>query len=148
MTPERFRSLALELPGASEGAHHDHPDFRAHGRVFASLHPDGVRAMVRVPPAVQQRLCESASGAFVPANGAWGRAGCTMFELATAPLAVVRDALRQAWEFAAITAAAPARKPRSVPKAGPATAGPTTARPAKPGSATAAEKRRRSPRSD
>lgn len=101
MTPAAFRRLALALPDAVEGAHHDHPDFRAHGRVFASLHPDGEQAMVKVPPALQQHLVASHAGAFVPASGAWGRAGCTMVKLAAAPPPVVRDALTEAWQFAA-----------------------------------------------
>lgn len=109
MTPERFRRLALELPDVVEGTHHDHPDFRAHGRVFASLHPDGVRAMVKVPPAVQQQLCAAPTGAFAPANGAWGRAGCTLFVLAGATVEVVREALREGWQFAG--AAGAVRKP-------------------------------------
>ena len=75
MTPDDFRRLALALPDSVEGAHHGHPDFRAHGRVFASLHPDGEQGMVRVPLPVQQELVGSRGGAFVPANGAWGRAG-------------------------------------------------------------------------
>lgn len=101
MTPDDFRRLALALPGAAEGAHHGHPDFRAHGRVFASLHPDGEQGMVKVPPGVQQELVIKHAGACVPANGAWGRAGCTMVRLADIPLDVVREALMAAWQFAA-----------------------------------------------
>jgi len=111
MTPAQFRRAALAWPGAVEGSHHDHPDFRAHGRVFASLHSDGVRAMVKVPPPVQQRLVAAHPGVFVPAAGAWGRAGCTMLELAAASAQVVRDALAEAWQFAGAGAPA-ATKPR------------------------------------
>ena len=32
MTPATFRKLALALPDAVEGAHHQHPDFRVQGR--------------------------------------------------------------------------------------------------------------------
>jgi hypothetical protein len=118
MTPEQFRSLALALPDAVEGAHQGHPDFRAHGRVFASLHPDGKQAMVKVAAEVQQRLVAAAPLAFTPANGAWGRAGCTMVVLAAADATVVRDALADAWQqsatgkpAAAGRKAATARKP-------------------------------------
>jgi hypothetical protein len=109
MKSDQFRRLALALPEVVEGAHHDHPDFRAHGRVFASLHPDGAQAMVKVPPDVQQRLV--ASGFAKPASGAWGRAGCTMLVLADVQVAVVREALTEAWQFAAASAVRkPARK--------------------------------------
>ena len=109
MTPERFRRLALALPDVVEGEHHAHPDFRAHGRVFVTLHPDGVRAMVKVSPDVQRRLC--ASPVFTPASGAWGRAGCTMLVLADADAKVVEGALAEAWQVAlATTAAAKGKK--------------------------------------
>lgn len=101
MSPEQFRRLALALPEVVEGAHHDHPDFRAHGRVIASLHPDGEQAMVKVPPALQRQFVSAQPESFVAANGAWGRAGCTMVKLAAAPAGVVRDALTEAWQLAA-----------------------------------------------
>lgn len=110
MTPDDFRRLALALPETVEGEHHGHPDFRAHGRVFASLHPDGVRAMVKVPPAVQQRLVAQHALVCTPANGAWGRAGCTMVVLALAHATLLHDALQEAWQFAGL-GPAPAKKP-------------------------------------
>jgi hypothetical protein len=116
MTPEQFRRAALALPGAVEGEHHGHPDFRAHGRLFASLHPDGEHAMVKVPVAVQQSLLAAPSDCCVPAAGAWGRAGCTMVRLADAPLAVVRDALTEAWQFAAAAGAKSTATPKAKSK--------------------------------
>ena len=101
MTPARFRQLALALPDVVEGSHHDHPDFRAGGRVFASLHPDGERAMMKVPLDAQAKLCAALAGAAEPAAGAWGRAGCTMVRLAKLPVAVAKDALTEAWQAAA-----------------------------------------------
>jgi hypothetical protein len=37
MTPAAFARLALALDGATQGTHGGHPDFRAGGRVFASM---------------------------------------------------------------------------------------------------------------
>ena len=105
VTPDDFRRLALALPETAEGEHQGHPDFRAHGRVFASLHPDGARAMVKVPPAVQQRLVAQHANVCAPANGAWGRAGCTMVVLALASAPWLRDALQEAWQFAGLAGA-------------------------------------------
>jgi hypothetical protein len=116
VTPAGFRRLALALPDTVEGEHHGHPDFRAHGRVIASLHPDGERAMVRVPVPLQQQLVAAHVNAFEPANGAWGRAGCTMLRLAHAEPAVVRDALTEAWQFAAASGATKATKVTKVTK--------------------------------
>lgn len=115
MTPDQFRRLALALPEVIEGEHHAHPDFRAHGRVFASLHPDGEQAMVRVSPTEQQRLVTAGAGK--PASGAWGRAGCTMLVLAAVDAALVRAALTEAWQCAAAATAS-----KGAPKPGKAVA--------------------------
>lgn len=101
MTPTEFQKLATALPEVVESEHQGHPDFRVHGRVFASLLPDGARAMVKVPPAVQQRLVAANGKVCSPANGAWGRAGCTLFVLALATEPLVGAALQEGWQFAA-----------------------------------------------
>jgi len=97
MTPEQFRRLALSLPGAIEGAHHGHPDFRANGRVFATLLPDGERGMVRLPPSEQREIVK-AHACFVPANGAWGRSGCTYVHLVAASAEELRPLMTLAWQ--------------------------------------------------
>ncbi|MCA8951508.1 MAG: MmcQ/YjbR family DNA-binding protein [Planctomycetes bacterium] len=98
----QFRALALAFDGAIEGAHMDHPDFRAGGRIFASLHPDGHRAMVKLSPPQQQRWLANPSlgSALAPASGAWGRAGCTMLELAAVDAGSATDLLTEAWQNA------------------------------------------------
>ncbi|MBX3735113.1 MAG: MmcQ/YjbR family DNA-binding protein [Candidatus Didemnitutus sp.] len=61
MTAADFRRLVLALPGASEGAHCGHADFRLGGRVIASLEsPDVGWAMVKLTP-VQQAAVLRAS---------------------------------------------------------------------------------------
>ena len=37
MTPSVFRKLALSLPDTEEREHMKHPDFRVHGKIFATL---------------------------------------------------------------------------------------------------------------
>lgn len=115
LTAAQFRILALALDGATEGAHMAHPDFRANGRIFATLTADGARGMVKLTPSQQRELTE-AWPAFTPAAGAWGRQGCTLVELADARRDVVRAALVSAWENAM---AQPAARPRSRAKASP-----------------------------
>lgn len=100
LTAAKFRTLALALPDVVEGSHQGHPDFRANGRVLASLHPDGLRAMVRVATPQQRALVAAAPAVFAPASGTWGRAGCTMLVLALADAATVRQALQDAWTVA------------------------------------------------
>jgi hypothetical protein len=41
MPTNRFRQIALSLPGAIEGSHQGHADFRVGKRIFATLgYPD------------------------------------------------------------------------------------------------------------
>jgi hypothetical protein len=40
MKPDDFRRIALSMTDAIESAHMGHPDFRANGRIFATLSPD------------------------------------------------------------------------------------------------------------
>jgi hypothetical protein len=99
MTPEGFRSIALQLPGAVEAAHMEHPDFRCKGRVFATLgYPDAGCGMVKLSPDRQLYFLKKAPGAFDRASGAWGRSGSTIIRLEFARKAVVTAAIRAAYE--------------------------------------------------
>lgn len=56
MTPDEFRRIAVSMNGSVEGAHMGHPDFRANGKIFATLYPDGERGMVKLTPEQQQEF--------------------------------------------------------------------------------------------
>ena len=98
MTANQFRRIALGMSGAVEGSHMDHPDFRANGRIFATLHPDNVRGMVKLTPEQQDEFMRNDPDIFEPASGAWGRQGCTMVRLAKADEATVGEAMTLAWQ--------------------------------------------------
>jgi hypothetical protein len=109
MTADEFRQLALSLRGATEGSHMNHPDFRAHGRIFATLsYPDTSTGMVKLPLPDQKRLVDLHPQVFYPANGAWGLQGSTMVRLQAAKADVIAQALDLAWQNSAV--AAPAKK--------------------------------------
>lgn len=97
MTADDFRSLALALPEACEGAHMGHPDFRVKNKIFASLGPDAAWGMVKLLPDQQRTFLRTAAGAFAPAAGAWGQRGATIVHLSKADAAQVRQALDLAW---------------------------------------------------
>lgn len=98
MTGAGFRKIALSLPDTEEGSHMGHADFRVAGKIFASLpDADEKRGMVKLSPAEQARLIKSKPEAFVAANGAWGKAGCTYVSLADVKAATLRGAIRDAW---------------------------------------------------
>lgn len=109
MRASQFRALALELPGAEEGAHHAHPDFRVNGRIFATIAPGGERGMVKLDAAQQALFITSEPEAYTPAAGAWGRGGATMVVFANARAASVRRALTAAHALA--SASVPRKRP-------------------------------------
>ena len=111
MTPDEFRRLALKLDGATEGAHMGHPDFRATGKIFATLYPDGERGMVQLKPEQQQDFIAADSTAFAPASGAWGRNGSTTVALALVDEETLGEAMTLAWQNT-VKAAAPAKPKR------------------------------------
>jgi hypothetical protein len=98
MTPSEFRRLALSMPGASENAHMEHPDFRVGGKIFATLgYPDKDHGMVVLPPEEQKKLVKSAPATFAPAKGAWGVRGSTCVRLEAVDAATLRRAMEIAW---------------------------------------------------
>jgi hypothetical protein len=98
MTADDFRELALAHQGAEERAHMGHPDFRANGRIFATLLADDQTGMVAVAPEEQAELMYEHPAVFTPAAGAWGRQGCTLVRLSEATPRVVKPALLLAWQ--------------------------------------------------
>ena len=99
MTAEEFRNFALSLPGAVESAHGDHPDFRAGGKVFASLgYPDNDFGMVKLTLEQQAAFIEKQPDAFEPCKGAWGKRGATSVHLAWVTGSVLKDALADAFK--------------------------------------------------
>jgi hypothetical protein len=98
MTAEGFRKLALSFPETVESRHMHHPDFRVRGKIFATLgYPNERWGMVRLTPAQQTKFVIVHPDVFVPANGAWGRAGATTVNLRAARKSVLLPALDAAW---------------------------------------------------
>ncbi|HYD05698.1 MAG TPA: MmcQ/YjbR family DNA-binding protein [Reyranella sp.] len=98
MSAALFRRLALAMPGAEEGAHMGHADFRVGGRIFASLgYPDDAHGMVKLTPDQQQVLVEAEPGVFRPVKGGWGAKGATNVVLAAADEPTLKGALGMAW---------------------------------------------------
>ena len=99
MTADDFRALCLALPGTLESSHMGAPDFRANGRIFATLAAQAQgKAMVKLPLEEQAMRLEAAPDTFTPVPGGWGRMGCTHVILATADEPAVRGSLQLAYE--------------------------------------------------
>lgn len=111
MTERDYRRMALALEGAVEGAHMGHADFRAHGRIFASLRhaPVTFGGLMLTPEQQQDFMARSDS--FTPESGAWGRAGWTRVQLAVVDKDTLGEALTLAWQNAAKAASNKKKRP-------------------------------------
>jgi len=110
MTENQFRTIALSMGDAIEGAHMGHPDFRANGKIFATIHTGGKTGMVKLTPEQQQDFVKEAPKAFAPENGAWGRQGCTRVTFTFADAEIVGKAMTLAWQNAGKPKTNPIRK--------------------------------------
>jgi hypothetical protein len=121
-----FRRIALGLADAVESAHMGHPDFRAHGRIFATLHHDRAFAMVKLTPDQQQTFIRDHPKTFAPESGAWGRQGCTRVRLDSVDSEVLGEATTLAWQNTVNQP--PARRAKAAPAAAKAARSNTTRR--------------------
>ena len=95
---EMFRRLACALPGAVESAHMGHPDFRVHGRIFATLSGEARGCgVLKLTVEQQAAFVSELPDIFEPVQGGWGRNGMTYIALAHADEATVRGALTTAY---------------------------------------------------
>jgi hypothetical protein len=98
MTGDDFRELALSFEGALEATHMGHPDFRANGRIFATLVGDETRGGLNLKPEEQCAVMKMHPAAFAPASGAWGRNGWTVVDLRAVTKSAVRGSMLLAWQ--------------------------------------------------
>ncbi|HEY0264574.1 MAG TPA: MmcQ/YjbR family DNA-binding protein [Granulicella sp.] len=93
-----FRRLALALPGAAEGEHMGHPDFRFNNLIFATLAAQAKGlGMVKLTVEQQGAFVAEQPAIFTPVPGGWGRMGMTHVILATADEDTLRGALATAY---------------------------------------------------
>jgi len=117
-----FRRMALGLEGAIESAHMGHPDFRAHGRIFATIQLDPQWGGLMLTPDQQQRFLREDPEAFKPAVGAWGAGGATLVHFGSVDEDTLGEALTLCWQNAA--AKTPVRKKTTASKRKLGTRGP------------------------
>jgi len=98
MNADQFRRLALSHPGAQEGAHMGHADFRVGGKIFATLgYPNEHCAVVMLTPQDQDMMVRDHPGTFSPVASTWGAFGSTTVDLAGADMDIVAIAVEAAW---------------------------------------------------
>jgi hypothetical protein len=100
MNANDFRELALGFDDTEESAHMGAPDFRAGGRIFATLaHEHFGFGNLMLSPALQQSLIAEAPEVFLPVSGGWGRRGATHIRLAEATSEQLLKGLQLAWDL-------------------------------------------------
>jgi hypothetical protein len=98
LSPADFRTIALGMEDAVESSHMGHPDFRANGKIFASLSQDSRRGMVKLTPEQQRQFVRAHPKGFEPSTGAWGRNGSTTVKLEEVDEETVGEAMTLAWQ--------------------------------------------------
>jgi hypothetical protein len=94
---ELFRRLALQLPGAIESSHMNHPDFRLNDRIFATLSAQQKGyGVLKLTIEQQQAFIAEMPTVFQPVQGGWGRMGMTFIDL-KADKATIEGALTTAY---------------------------------------------------
>lgn len=93
-----FRCLALQLPGAIESSHMDHPDFRLNNRIFATLSgQEKGCGVLKLTLEQQQAFLADQPSIFSPVQGGWGRMGMTYIHLKEADESIMAGALKTAY---------------------------------------------------
>jgi hypothetical protein len=94
-----FRRLALQLPGAVESSHMDHPDFRLNNRIFATLSAQEKGCgVLKLTLEQQQAFLTDQPNIFSPVQGGWGRMGMTYIHLKEADESIMAGALKTAYQ--------------------------------------------------
>jgi hypothetical protein len=89
------RRLALALPGVEERSHHDHPDFRVGGKIFATLWPARRHSVLKLKPADQQALVQMEPTVFSLCG--WVAQGWVCVDLRRVSAAQYRTLVADAW---------------------------------------------------
>jgi hypothetical protein len=113
---DRFRKLALSLPGAIESSHMGNPDFRINDRIFATLSAQATgRGVLKLTIEQQQDFIAEMPTVFQPVQGGWGRMGLTFVDLKS-DKSTIEGALTTAYNNIKTKQAAKKSKPKATDK--------------------------------
>lgn len=105
VTAESFRQMALSLPGVVEMPHFERTSFRLNmpgkqgsKRIIATMDEKKKIAVLMLSPHEQSVFCAFDKTIIYPVPGAWGRQGCTIFELSKVRKMMLQDALQVVYQ--------------------------------------------------
>jgi hypothetical protein len=94
-----YRRLALQLPGAVESSHMNHPDFRLNNQIFATLaYQEKGCGVLKLTLDQQAAFVTDQPHIFSPVQGGWGRMGMTFIHLDQADESIMAGALKTAYQ--------------------------------------------------
>jgi hypothetical protein len=102
MNADDYRKLALSFPDAVAKGHMGAEDWRAGGKIFATLRPDYASGAIKLTPEQQDMLCAAEPAIFKPSSGAWGRHGWTEIDVKRIDAVTAKSAM--AMSFANVAA--------------------------------------------
>lgn len=98
---ETARRLALSFPEVVEQDHWGKPSFRVKKKIFATLHVETKRAVLKLSPVDQSVFSAFDKSIIYPVEDGWGKQGWTFVELAKVRKAIFKDALATAYRTVA-----------------------------------------------
>lgn len=93
ISADKFRDIALSMDDTDTAPHFDKLAFRKNKKIFATLHPNSLVAMVKLSPEQQSVYLQLPGNIFYPASGAWGKSGCTHFNLKDVGIRITKNYL-------------------------------------------------------
>ena len=97
ISAESFLKLALGLEEVSEKPHFNKASFRVQEKIFATLDSVKKSASLKFTEIDQSVYCQVRPAISMPATGAWGKQGWTVFDLTKVTKPILAEALEKAY---------------------------------------------------
>lgn len=98
---EEARRIALSFPETIEQDHFGRPSFRVRKKIFATLHSNTQRAVLKLSLVDQSAFSAFDNSIIYPVSGGWGKQGWTFIELAKVRKTVLKNAIATAYKTVA-----------------------------------------------
>ena len=116
ITAANFRKTALEFDQVSEKPHFDKASFRIREKIFATLDIVNKKASMKLTESEQSIYCLIRPSIAIPATGAWGKQGWTVFDLKKVPMNIIKEAMGKSYLNVAPNIKAKAAAPKKTAK--------------------------------